>query len=738
MKQSNWRIAVSGYGVYNPIASNIHKFKSALIEGKQQLSKLVDMPIPRKKNLFGFITDIACPDIDRGFWLASQCIDQILNIYKINNKPKRIGLFLATMSNDTQLIERDYHILTTTHGNLPEPLHHTIKHYPIGSTLHRLGQKYDCYGPRLAVSNACASGNIACNIAYDALMRGDCDLAFVVGIETFKLSALWGAERAGFIGTHLSPFAQDRDGAILGEGAAALLLQRADETQDPRQYYGYISGHGCVCDKDAAAITLSDDGSGLINSMKLALAEAALKPETIGYINAHAPGTIMIDKIECQAIKDVFNEHSKHIYINSTKSITSHLAGAAAITEIIASLIQLQENFIHPNAHLTNIDPTLAVTPQKNNTIKTKNITSCISNACGGGGLNTSIVLQKISSTTRSPKSKNNTNHNERYIITGASAIRDCFIKQLASPTTCITENTPLQIENYYPVELNYQDCNTAAQLGAVCGYLALEKAHLLSQSFYPSNRIGIIAGTTLGGSVESLEVICDKLSVHPKSIKPSDILTHGTHLAASFICRHFNFIGMTHTLTGLRAAGIQAIWSALLTLKYNRADAILALGYDTYTTKQQTFWNVVNKTPHQFGNYGGALLIEKESLGHLRGVEFFMRIGCCDSFSLKCSPTHIKQCFKKIFSNLSSMPQKIYIDHPYLKKISWCKKILSSLAGKKTQIICSSIFPSEGLSGSAMQFLFDAYLTQSNALLISLDSGGTCQYLELINPEDT
>jgi 3-oxoacyl-(acyl-carrier-protein) synthase len=582
MTQCAGRIAVLGAGVVNPVANDMAAFEQALRAARPDLSQLRDVPVPRGKATVGLVRDAGYTGPEKGLLMATAAAMEALTASGIDAPATaRAGLILATMAGDSHAAENRYdelRQLLEAAADEPAPgLADAVRGYPNGILLRKLCARLRVHGPRFVVSNACASGNIAIGLALDMLRDGRCEHVIVVGVEVMKLSMLWGAERAGFVGTALRPFHPDRDGAVLGEGAAAIVLSREDAAAS----LGWIEGFGSVCDRGAAPITLSPDGSGLERAMQLALHDAGRAPTEIEHISAHAPGTRGIDAIECGAVARLCGDHTAQVAVNACKSITAHLSGASAVTEVIASLLQMQGGFVHGNAALDQPDPALALVPVGAQTVA-RTLSFGLSNACGGGGLNTSIALAAhgkpaAHATTFTPLA---------LVLSGSAMVQDARYRWLPAGSAD-GELPPARLADFdvyqdYPVESNYHYMNRASQLAASAAARALRSAGIDPDRLpCADDRFGAIFGTSVGGAPQASQVLCGQLLTNPNAMTPSMSLDHGIHLGAALVCRHFGLTGTTYTITGSRRAGLQALEIAALSIHAGRADAALVAGYD-------------------------------------------------------------------------------------------------------------------------------------------------------------
>jgi 3-oxoacyl-[acyl-carrier-protein] synthase II len=190
------------------------------------------------------------------------------------------------------------------------------------------------------------------------------------------------------------PFDLGRDGFVIGEGAAILILETLEHALDRgARIYAEIVGYGSTC--DAFHMTAPDpEGYGAANSMKEALGDAGIKPSEVDYINAHATATPPGDKAETLAIKKVFGEYASKVAISSTKSMTGHLLGASGGLEAIVCVLAIKEGIIPPTINYEQPDPDCDLDIVPNIARKLK-VDVALSNSFGFGGHNATLVFKK-------------------------------------------------------------------------------------------------------------------------------------------------------------------------------------------------------------------------------------------------------------------------------------------------------------------------------------------------------
>ncbi len=265
--------------------------------------------------------------------------------------------------------------------------------------------KYSFRGPNFVTVSACASATNALIDAMNYIRLGHMDVAISGGSEAAVTEAGIGgfnamkalSERNDSPATASRPFDKDRDGFVLGEGAAALILEEYEHAKARgAKIYAELIGGGMSA--DAYHITAPHpEGLGATNVMKNALADAKIKPEEVDYINVHGTSTPLGDVSETLAIKKIFGEHAYNLNISSTKSMTGHLLGAAGAIEAVACIKAMENNLVPPTInHFTDddqLDNKLNLTFNK---AQERNIKVALSNTFGFGGHNTSIIFRKL------------------------------------------------------------------------------------------------------------------------------------------------------------------------------------------------------------------------------------------------------------------------------------------------------------------------------------------------------
>jgi 3-oxoacyl-[acyl-carrier-protein] synthase II len=265
--------------------------------------------------------------------------------------------------------------------------------------------KYGFMGPNYTTVSACASSANAMFDALNAIRLGHCDVVITGGSE----AAVTIAGMGGFNAMHAlstrnespetasRPFDATRDGFVLGEGAGALVLEEYEhaKARGAKIYAEFVGGG---LSSDAYHMTAPHpDGIGVMAVMRNCLENAGLKPEDVDHINTHGTSTPLGDVAELKAISEVFGSHAKTININSTKSMTGHLLGAAGAIEAISTILAMENGIVPPTINHTtvdeNIDPELNLTLNK---AQKRNVKVAMSNTFGFGGHNACVLFKKL------------------------------------------------------------------------------------------------------------------------------------------------------------------------------------------------------------------------------------------------------------------------------------------------------------------------------------------------------
>jgi 3-oxoacyl-[acyl-carrier-protein] synthase II len=313
----------------------------------------------------------------------------------------RIGVIIGTGLGGLSTIEK-YHKVLLERG----PQRVTPFFIPMLIANEASGQvaiEYGAKGPNLCVVTACATGAHSIGEAARCIQHDDADAVIAGGVEaTITPLALAGFNAMKALSTRNAeperasrPFDRDRDGFVMGEGGAVVILEELEHARARgAKIYAELIGYGNT--GDAYHLAAPDpDGDGAARCMQMALRDAKLSPEAIDYINAHGTSTELNDITETVAIKRVFKDYAHKLPISSTKSMTGHLLGAAGSTEAVFSVLAIRDKIIPPTINYENPDPRcdLDYVP---NAAREAEVKVVLSNAFGFGGTNATLIFKRF------------------------------------------------------------------------------------------------------------------------------------------------------------------------------------------------------------------------------------------------------------------------------------------------------------------------------------------------------
>jgi len=328
--------------------------------------------------------------------------DAGLTIADVEAEGERVGTVIGSSLGSQELSEQT----TTkyrTEGRKPNPLGlvNSLPNMPG----HYVSKFLRTLGPLLAPSTACATGTQSVGEASELIKNGRSDMVITGGVEAVLQDyAIAGFEAMDTLATGYNdnpeaasrPFDKNRNGFVFAEGSGIVIVESlAHALKRSARIYAEVLGHASSSDAYHIA-ALDPNAGGMTRAMRWALDAAHINPEDIGYINAHGTSTQPNDSIETLAIKKVFGEEAYNLMISSTKSMIGHALGAAGTLEIIASVMTLVEQIVHPTINYETPDPDCDLDYVPNVARQVENLKYVLSNSFGLGGQNASIVLGKI------------------------------------------------------------------------------------------------------------------------------------------------------------------------------------------------------------------------------------------------------------------------------------------------------------------------------------------------------
>jgi 3-oxoacyl-[acyl-carrier-protein] synthase II len=324
--------------------------------------------------------------------------DAQLNLDMVDKE--RVGVVTGSGIGGILSFEEQHSILLTKGPSKVSPFFINMMIIDMLSGL--ISLRYGFKGPNYCTVSACASSAQAIGDALRIIQRGDAEIVVTGGAE----AAITEMAFAGFCSARAlstrndqpekasRPFDIDRDGFVMGEGAAILVVEE-EEYAKKRGAKFYADLLGCGMSADAYHITApSPDGDGAARSMRAAIKDAGLISEQVGYINTHGTSTPLGDIAETMAIKSVFGERAGSIAINSSKSMIGHMLGAAGAIEAVVTALSLRDGFVHPTINIESQDPQCDLNYMRDGG-KALDLRFALSNSFGFGGHNVTLALGK-------------------------------------------------------------------------------------------------------------------------------------------------------------------------------------------------------------------------------------------------------------------------------------------------------------------------------------------------------
>ncbi len=409
------RVVVTGIGLLTPTGKNKDENWDNIKNGRNGIGKITRFdPSRHSSRIAGEVKNYDPnqyfdrkdlrkydPFIQFALIAADEAIkDSGLDLNKVNKENS--GVYIGSGIGGIQTIEIHKEILMQKGPERISPffLPACIANLAAGHVSIKFGFK----GPNMANCTACATGTHAIGDSMRIIQRGDADIMIAGGAE-YPITPLG---VAGFTAMRAlstrndqpekasRPFDKDRDGFVIAEGSSLLVLESLEHAMNRgARIYAEVAGYGLT--GDAFHMTAPDaEADGAYRAMKMAVADAQLKPEDIVYINAHGTSTELNDKLETLAIKRLFGEHASKLAISSTKSMTGHMLGATGSAEAAFTALAITNSFIPPTINYEIPDEACDLNYTPNQGIS-REIPFALSNSFGFGGTNASLLLKKFS-----------------------------------------------------------------------------------------------------------------------------------------------------------------------------------------------------------------------------------------------------------------------------------------------------------------------------------------------------
>src|SRR5437660_10685542 len=406
------RVVVTGIGLITPLGATVQKTWHALVAGRSGIGPITRFdPSGLETTIAGEVRDFDALDYmdrkevrraDRFVQFAVAAAGQALKGACLEITPdlaSRVGAAFGSGIGGVETLVDNI----LKHDEDPRKVSpFLIPMMIIDMAAGEIAMKYGAKGPNMAHVSACASSAHAIGEATEMIRRGEADVMLAGGSESGLIKVAIGAfNQARALSTRNDapekasrPFDKERDGFVFSEGAGCLVLEALDFARARgAKVLGEVIGYGQS--SDAYHVTAPPPGGeGAVRAMRMAIADAGVKPDAIGYVNAHGTSTQANDGAETAALKTVFGDHARKLAVSSTKSMTGHTLGAAGAIEAALCILGMQNGILPPTINQETPDPDCDLDYIPNRARKAK-VDLSLSNSMGFGGHNVALVIRR-------------------------------------------------------------------------------------------------------------------------------------------------------------------------------------------------------------------------------------------------------------------------------------------------------------------------------------------------------
>ena len=412
------RVVITGLGAVTPFGVGVDKFWESLKAGKSGIatSKAINIDKHVAKisgevkdfNPEEYIEPKKAKKMDRYIQFAMVAADEAIKDAKIENlediDPYRIGVIVSSAAGGFRTFEENHLRIIEKGPNKCSPF--TVPMMIVNMASGNISIKYGFKGINKVVVSACATGSHSIGDAFRAIQWNDADIMVAGGAEATICDVGVGAFSAARTLSRRNdepekasrPYDKDRDGFIMSEGSAVLVLEEYEHAKKRGAHiYAEIVGYGQTGDA-YDVVAPAPDGSGAIKAMEFALKDADMKPEEIQYINTHGTSTGLGDKAESHAVAAVFGDRKENpeLLVSSTKSMHGHMLGATGAAEAIVCIKALNDDIVPPTINLDNQDEEVADLNYVPHKAVKAHLHAALSNSFGFGGQNASLIFKEV------------------------------------------------------------------------------------------------------------------------------------------------------------------------------------------------------------------------------------------------------------------------------------------------------------------------------------------------------
>ena len=401
------RVVITGMGGVSSIGMSVPEIYNSLREGKSGIGQLEFPDVSRLKVKTGGQIKNFDPSyyfelkqigrMDRFSQFALLAANEAITTSGLKNCKQdwseSAGIILGSSIGGIETIDYSYKQVFEEGHNRLHPL--TIPKIMNNSATSLISIEYQIQGPSFTVSSACSSANHAMGLAYETIKSNKCEVMITGGSESFlSFGGIkpWESLRV-LSQSKCRPFSKGRDGLVHGEGAGIFVFESLESAKK----------RGAKIVAEVVGFSMSSDASDLIKpnnigpqkALRGVLKDGMINKTEVSYINAHGTGTILNDKVECEAIKTVFGSHSRALKVSSTKAMHGHLIGATAAIELLACTLAVNEKVIPPTINYIGLDPACDLDVVPNYSQELKSVDVVLNNSFAFGGMNAVLALRK-------------------------------------------------------------------------------------------------------------------------------------------------------------------------------------------------------------------------------------------------------------------------------------------------------------------------------------------------------
>lgn len=413
---SKRRVVVTGMGCVSPYGIGVERLWNNLINGKSGIKEhnldkdkhLVKIAgqVPPDINLEPYVDSKEAKRLDKSIIYALIAAEEAYKDSGLNldkEDTTRIGVIVSTAAGGLIVVTTGYREMMNKGFHKCSPF--TVPMMIANMASGKISIKYGLRGPSKAVLSACATGAHSVGDSFRTIQYGDADIMFAGGAESsvcdFGIGAFTSARtlsKSNRPPEEVSrPYDKDRDGFVLSEGGAVLILEEREHAiKRGAKIYAELTAYGQS--SDAYDMVAPDpEGRGAELAIRNCLKEGNKTPEQIDYINMHGTSTHLGDLAESKTVERIFGDKEKNpnLLVSSTKSMTGHMLGAAGSAEAIVAVKTITEGIVPPTINIVNLDPEVANLDYVANKAKQKNVKTAISNSFGFGGHNAVLMFEK-------------------------------------------------------------------------------------------------------------------------------------------------------------------------------------------------------------------------------------------------------------------------------------------------------------------------------------------------------